>query len=122
MTAPSRPRLSRIVQALLVCAVLALILNPELRALFLLTNAFGFEVVGLLLALQLRALFYSVTPEIHRPVALACSLASRLGCLALVSYPGAVSFSLFNRLLCPVLITVSYGLSCQPSNNRWRGP
>lgn len=120
MTAPAKRPLSHVVQALLVFAALALILNPELRGLFFLTNALGFEVVGILFALQLRALF-DLAPEILGPAAFACNLASRLGYLALVAYPRAVSFRVFKRLFCPVLITISYGLRCQPSNNRWRG-
>ncbi|HXY96698.1 MAG TPA: hypothetical protein VEH00_06950 [Steroidobacteraceae bacterium] len=120
MTAPTKVPFSRVLQALLVIAALALIVNPELRALLLLTNALGFEVVGILLVIQLRLAFagaarYSIT-------ALVCTLAARLGYLALVAYPTAVALLLFDRLLCPALVTVSYGLACQPSNNRWRRP
>jgi hypothetical protein len=121
MTAPEKRPRSRVVPTLLVLVALALILNPELRALLFLTNALGFEVIGILLALQLRALI-DLVPEMRRPAAFACNLASRLGYLALVAYPRAVSFRVFNRLFCPVLITISYGLRCQPSNNRWKGP
>jgi hypothetical protein len=119
MTAPAKRPFSRVVQALLILAALALIVNPELRALLFFTNALGFEVVGILFALQLRALF-DLAPETLHPAAFACNLASRLGYVALVAYSRAVSFRVYNRLFCPVLITISYGLCCQPSNNRWR--
>ena len=120
MAAQPKSSFSRLLQTLLVFVVLVFILNPELRALLLLTNALGFEVVGILLLIQLRVLL-SVASGAD-PAALACGLASRLGYLALAAYPIAVSFQLLNRLLCPALITISYGLACQPSNNRWRGP
>ena len=122
MSAPVKHPYIRIVQALLVFVALVLILNPELRALLLLTNAIGFDVAIVLLVLQLRALFALVTPETLRPLSALCRVASHFGYLALVAYPRVVSFDLLNRLLCPALITVSYGLSCQPSNHRWRGP
>jgi len=118
MTAPPKVPFVRILRALLVLTALALILNPEVRALFLLTNALGLEVLGILLALQLRTLFVLDT---NYPVAVGCKLASRLGSLALVAYPRAASCPVFSRLLCPALITVAYGLCCQPSHNRWRG-
>jgi hypothetical protein len=50
-----------------------------------------------------------------------CGLASRLGYLALIAYPVAVTFLLLDRLLCPALITISYGLRCQLANNRRSG-
>ena len=114
MPAPRKVPVLRILRALLVLAALVLILNPEVRAPFLVTNALGFEVLGILGALQLRALF---ALDMDYPVAVGCKLASRLGYLALVAYPRAASWRMFNRLLCPALITVSYGLCC-----RWRGP
>jgi hypothetical protein len=117
MSAPPKVPFVRILRALLVLAALALILNPEVRALLLLTNALGFEVLGILVALQMRALFALDT---NYPVAQGCKVASRLGYLALVAYPKAASCPVFSRLLCPALITVSYGLRCQPSNNGWR--
>jgi hypothetical protein len=120
MPVPEKPGFNRIVQPLLVFAALLLILNPELRALLLFTNAVGFEVVGILFALQLRALL-ELAPHGYRPAALACGLASRLGYLALIAYPVAVTFLLLDRLLCPALITISYGLRCQLANNRRRG-
>ena len=114
--------LIRIVQPLLVFAALVLILNPEVRALLLLANAIGFDVAVIVLVLQLRSLFALVDPATRQPLSALCRVASRIGHLALVAYPVAVSVDLFNRLLCPALITLSYGLSCQPSNHRWRGP
>ena len=121
MTASAKPPFRRIVQAFLVAAALALILNPEVRGLVLLTNALGFEVIAILLALQARTLLDLIAPEVH-PLALVCKLASRFGYMALAAYPKAALCPLFNRLLCPAAITISYGLRCQPSNNRWRGP
>jgi len=118
MPAPPKVPFVRILRALLVLAALALILNPEVRALFLITNALGFEVIGILVALQLRALF-ALDPDY--PVAEGCKVASRLGYVALVAYPRAASYPVFSRLLCPALIMVSYGLCCPPSRNHWRG-
>lgn len=76
MTAPAKRPPSHVVPALLVLVALALILNPELRALLFLTNVIGFEVIGILLALQLRALI-DLVPEMLRPAAFACNLRLR---------------------------------------------
>jgi hypothetical protein len=108
----------RVLQALLVVALLAIILNPELRALVLLTNALGLEITLILIALQWRALLIAAAPGLRGCAVLACGAASRLGYLALRAYPPAVSMHLFSRLLCPALITVSYGLSCRTSRIR----
>jgi hypothetical protein len=108
----------RALQALLVVALLAFILNPELRALLLLANALGLEITLILIALQWRALLTAAAPGLRGSAVLACSLASRLGYLALRAYPPAVSMHLFSRLLCPVLITVSYGLGCRATRIR----
>jgi len=122
MPAPVKHPSIRIAQALLVLAALALVLNPELRALLLLASAIGLDIVVVLLAVQLRVLFALGAPRSRRLFATVCSLASRVGYLALLAYPMAASFRVLERILCPVLITVSYALSCQKAVDQWRGP
>lgn len=115
---PAARTLRRALRALLVVALLAIILNPELRALVLFSNALGLEVTLILIALQGRALLLATAPGLDRTGALACGLVSRLGYLALRAYPSAASLHLVSRLLCPALITVSYGLNCRASRIR----
>ena len=105
--------LRRALQALLFAALLMIVLNPELRALLLLTNALGLEITLILMALQWRALLAGAVPFVRESAAIACSLASRLGYLGLSAWARVVPIDLFNRLLCPALITVSYGLTCR---------
>ena len=115
---PAARTLRRVLQALLVVALLVIILNPELRALVLLTNALGLEIMVILIALQARALLLAAAPGLHRCAWLACGLASRLGYLALRAYPPAAALHLCSRLLCPALVAVSYGLNCRASRIR----
>ena len=103
----------RVAQVLLVLALFFVIVNPELRVLVLLVDAIGLELVFLLLSLQLRSTAILLAPIKHTLKAHACSTAFRAGSLALRAYQPALVFRRFDRLICPVLIFMSYGLRCR---------
>ena len=103
----------RVVQVLLVLALLVVIVNPELRVLVLLVDSLGLELIFLLLALQLRSTSILLGPLTQTLKARACSAAFHVGSLALRAYQKALVLRRFDRLICPVLIIVSYGIRCR---------
>ena len=113
MSVANKVRVHRVVQVLLVLALLVMIVNPELRVLVLLADALGLELVLLLLALQLRSISSLLAPLTHVLGVISCSAASQVGSIALGAYPKALVFHLFDRLICPLLIIASYGLRCR---------
>jgi multisubunit Na+/H+ antiporter MnhF subunit len=102
-----------VVQVLVVLALLVVIVNPELRVLVLFADSFGLELVFLLLTLQLRSISSLFVPFAQTLGALSCSAASYVGSLALRAYQNAVVFGRLDRLICPLLIVMSYGLRCR---------
>jgi hypothetical protein len=113
VSVPNKIPVRRVVQVLLVFALLAMIVNPELRVLVLLVDSLGLDLVLLLLALQLRATSSLLLPFTQTLRALSCSAASQVGSLALRAYQKALVLRRFDRLVCPLLIIVSYGPRCR---------
>jgi len=113
MNTPTRDTLGRLIWALIVLAILAVVLNPELRVLVLFVNAVGLDIAVILLILQLRVVLHALAPTLDSTLAFACSVTCRVGYVALCVYPAAVALRRLNRLLCPVLLAVSYGLRCR---------
>lgn len=91
---------------------LALIANPELRALLLLTDALGLELAALLLATQLRSLRPVALPACGAMLEGLCRLASSIGLAAVRAYPREASCRPFAGALCLILVIASYGLRC----------
>jgi len=91
---------------------LALVANPELRALLLVTDALGFELVAILLVTQFRSLFYAALPASKFLVRDLCRLASSVGAAAVRSYPKEVACRPFDGAWCLILVVASYGLCC----------
>ena len=91
---------------------LALAANPELRALLLLTDALGFELVAILFATQFRSFLYAVLPASKLLVRDLCRLASSVGAAAVRSYPKEVACRPFDGAWCLILVVASYGLRC----------
>jgi hypothetical protein len=113
MNIPTRVPLGRLLWALIVLAILLVVLNPELRVLVFFVNAVGFDIAVLLLLLQLRVAHHTLAPTLDSILAFGCNLTGRVGYAALCMYPAAVALRRLNRLLCPVLIAISYGLRCR---------
>lgn len=116
MSIPNKIPVRRVVQVLLVLALLAVIVNPELRVLVLFVDSIGLELALLLLSLQLRSTSSLLLPVAQALRALSCCVASQAGSLALRAYQRALVLSRFDRLICPLLIIASYGLRCDVAN------
>ena len=91
---------------------LAVVASPELRALLLLTDALGFELIAILLATQFRSLLYAAVPTSKLFVKDLCRLASSVGAAAVRSYPKDVACRPFGGAWCLILVVASYGLRC----------
>jgi hypothetical protein len=111
MCAPNKVR--HVAQVLLVLALLVMIVNPELRVLVLLVDSLGLELILLLFALQLRSISSPLVLGTHTLGMISCSAASQVGSIALRAYQKALVFHRFDRLICPLLIVLSYGLRCR---------
>jgi hypothetical protein len=110
---PNKVPIRRVAQVLLVLALLILLVNPELRVLVLLVDSLGLELILLLLSLQLRSTASLLVPLTQTLGAHSCSAAFRLGSLALRIYQKALVLRRLDRLICPLLIVLSYGLRCR---------
>lgn len=113
MSLANKVQVRHVLQVLLVLALLVMIVNPELRVLVLLVDSLGLELILLLLALQLRSISSLLVPLTHVLGEISCSAASRVGSIALGAFRKALVFYQFDRLICPLLIVVSYGLRCR---------
>jgi hypothetical protein len=113
MSVPNKVQVRHVVQVLLVLALLVMIVNPELRVLVLLVDSLGLELILLLLTLQLRSISSLLVPLMDVLGVISCSAASRVGSIALRAYHKAPVLDRFDRLICPLLIVVSYGLRCR---------
>ena len=112
MSVPNKVQVRHVVQVLLVLALLVVIVNPELRVLVLLVDSLGLELILLLLALQLRSISSLFVPLTQILGARSCSAAFQVGSLALRVYQKALVLRRLDRLICPLLIILSYGLRC----------
>jgi hypothetical protein len=79
-----RKRLIAIFVTVAILIALVFVINPELRVLLLLTDSLG----------------------------ILCALAFCIGRGAMWTYPKALPWRPFDRLLCPVLFFVTYGVRC----------
>jgi len=100
------------VQALVVLVLLAIIANPELRVLVLFVDSIGLELLVLLLALQLRSAAALVGPLMEMLASFSCDVAGWCGSLALRVYQKALVLRRLDRVVCSMLVFVSYGLCC----------
>jgi hypothetical protein len=113
VSVPNKVPVRRVAQVLLVLALLTMLVNPELRVLVLLVDSLGFELILLLLALQLRSTSSLLVPLTQTLGAYSCSAAFQVGSLALRVYQKALVLRRLDRLICPLLIVLSYGLRCR---------
>ena len=113
MSVSNKIPVRHVVQVVLVLALLVMIVNPELRVLVLFADSVGLELVLLLLTLQLRSTSSLLLPFAQTLKALSCSAASQVGSLSLRAYQTALDLGRFDRLICPLVIVMSYGLRCR---------
>lgn len=98
--------------AAVVIVALALVVNPELRALLLFADSLGLDLLALLLATQLRHFGYALLPGANATIGAACALAFCIGGCAIKIYPKALPWRPFDELFCPVLVLITYGVRC----------
>ena len=106
---------NRLVGALVAVAVivaLALVVNPELRALLLFADSLGLDLLALLLATQLRHFGYALLPGANAAISAACALAFCIASGAIKVYPKALPWRPFDELFCPALVFITYGVRC----------
>lgn len=106
-------RLAATLFAVAAIVALALIANPELRALLLVTDSLGLDLLALLLATQLRNFLDKLFPAANATVSALCALAFCIGRGAIRAYPKALPWRPFDKLLCPALVFATYGVRCR---------
>jgi hypothetical protein len=99
--------------AVAMIAMLALVVNPELRVLLLFTDSLGLDLIALLLATQLKELVYALLPAATEIIISLCALVFCIGNGALRPYPRALVWRPFDKLVCPVLLFVTLGIRCR---------
>jgi hypothetical protein len=106
-------RLAATLFAVAVIVTLALIATPELRALLLVTDSLGLDLLVLLFATQLRYFLYKSLPIANAAVSALCALAFCIGRGSIRAYPKALPWRPFDKLLCPALVFLTYGIRCR---------
>jgi hypothetical protein len=106
-------RLAATLVAVAVVIALALVANSELRALLLLADSLGLDLLALLLATQLRHFACALLPATNATISAVCALAFCIGSGAMRAYPGALPWRPFDKLFCPALVLVTYGIRCR---------
>ena len=91
---------------------IAMVLNPEIRALMLLADLMGFETFIILVAVQLRSFWPVLMPVTQRVSSVACKLATSIGVLALKAPEKFLPFGPLHILLSPLFVALSYGVQC----------
>jgi hypothetical protein len=112
MRTPARIPVGRLLQVFAVLALLAIVVNPELRVLIFFVDTVGLELVVLLFALQARVIIAPFAPAMHRLTIALCDMTSCIGRSAIAAYPAKVHSCKLHRVLCPILIGLSYGVRC----------
>jgi hypothetical protein len=108
-----RDRLGATFVAVILIIALALVVNPELRALLLLTDSLGLDLAALLLATQLRHFAYALLPAANATISAICALAFCFASGAIRAFPKALPWRPFDKLVCPTLVLVTYGVRCR---------
>jgi hypothetical protein len=102
--------------AIAIIVALALITMPELRALLILVDYLGLELIALLLATQMRSFIYVLLPAASSTIGAICQLAFHIGSGAMRVYPQMFQWSPFDKLLCPAFVFATYGVRCGSSS------
>ena len=95
-----------------VAVALAIVLNPEVRAIMLLAEALGFDVLVLLLATQSRSIFPMLSRITTVFTARVCKFGAALSGHALQASLSLPPFRLFAVLLSPLLPTLAFLTQC----------
>lgn len=90
----------------------AMILNPEIRALLLLADVLGFEAIFLVLVAQARNYLPWLRVGAQSVRTALCPFSSSVGAFALRACQVNLPFRSLPILLGPVVIALSYGVHC----------
>jgi hypothetical protein len=71
------------------------------------------DLVALLLATQLKGLAYASVPAAHEICASLCRVLFRIGDGAMRIHTEALAWRPFDKLVCPVLVCVTFGIRCR---------
>jgi hypothetical protein len=96
-----------------IIVALALVASPELRALLLFSSSLGPDLLALLLATQLRHFVSVLLPAANALNSTLCTLAFSIASCALWAYSKALPWRPFDKLFCPALVFVTYGVRCR---------
>jgi len=116
MRSPPEISISQLLQVFLVVALLCIVLNPELRALIFFVDAIGLEIAFMLVALQARVVGAALATAALSLAATLCEAAHHIGRAAIATYPAEVNSRKLHRVLCPILIGLSYGVRCNAAH------
>ena len=103
--------------AVVIVAALVFAANPELRALALFTDSLGLDLVALLLATQFKGFVHAFVPLLSEIRTYLCRSFFYMGNGAMHVYPKALAWRPFDKLLCPVLVFVTFGMRCRLANH-----
>jgi hypothetical protein len=109
-------RFSATLVAVAIIAALVLVMNPELRALLLFTDSLGLDLIALLAATQFKSLVYASAPAARVAYVFPCRILFSIGHGAIRIYPRALEWRPFDKLVCPVLVFVTFGIRCRSAN------
>jgi hypothetical protein len=98
--------------AVAVVVALMLVVHPEFRALLLFANSLGLDLLTLLFLTQAKVIFYTSLPVAAQTVKSLCSVAFSIGSGAIRTYPRALTWRPFDRVICPTLVFITYGVRC----------
>jgi hypothetical protein len=108
-----RKGLAATVFAVAIIIALVFTVNPELRVLLFFTDSIGLDLVALLLATQLKYFVFALRPAANAAARALCACAFWIGSGALRTYLNALGWRPFDRLFCPALFFVTYGVRCR---------
>lgn len=109
-------RFGSVLVAVVIIAALVLVLNPELRALLLFADSLGLDLLALLLATQLKNLVDLSRPAANEIITSVCGIAFYIGNGAMRTYPKALAWRPFDKLVCPALVFVTLAIRCRLAN------
>lgn len=98
--------------AIVFCVALALVVNPDLRAMLLFIDAMGLEILVLSLLTQLRIMLASALPMFRVIVIYVCRLFSLIGAASIRSFPSEEARCPLDVVWLVVLVVGSYGVLC----------
>lgn len=105
-------RLDATLFAVAVIIIVMLVANPELRVILLFADSIGLDLLAVILAMQLRHFAYALLPATNAIARSFCAIAFCMGNRAMRTFPKALPWRPFDRIFCPALVFMTYGIRC----------